>query len=250
MAEVKLTWIGHGSFMAEWGNKRVFMDPWITDNPNCKLKLEDIKKADACLVTHGHNDHLGNAFEICKQTGATLIASPEICLYGNQRGIEWDKGSYALNTGGSWRGDGYTVFMTWAAHTSDILGEEFQKTGTIEAGSGCAGYVLDIDNGATVYFSGDSDVFGDMAIIRELYAPNVAIVSCGGRFTMTYKGGAMAASLLGADYFIPMHFNTFPFNQLDRDKLEAAMKVRAPHCKLVRIEPMQSFTCPVCSCKA
>ncbi|MFA6472644.1 MAG: metal-dependent hydrolase [Candidatus Latescibacterota bacterium] len=248
MADVKVTWLGHGSMMASWDNKVVFMDPFF-GNPNCKMKMEDVKTATAVLVTHGHNDHIGNSFEICKKTGATLICSPEIGIYADSKGIKWDIGSYPMNAGGSWRGDGFTVYVTQAQHSSDILGEEYDKSGTILPGSGCYGYVLDIDGGATIYFSGDTDVFGDMAIIRELYAPNVGIVSCGGRFTMTYAGGALAASLLGVDYFIPMHFNTFAFNQLDRDKLESAMKVRAPHCKLVRIEPMQSFTCPVCSCK-
>ena len=243
MAKTKITWFGHGSMMAEWDDKIVYMDPWIVDNPKCDLKLEDIKKATAVLVTHGHNDHLGNAFEICKQTGGILICSPEIALYANQKGLEWDKDSYALNTGGSWAGDGFTVTMTQAAHTSDILGEEFQKSGTIEAGSGCAGFIIDIDDGPTIYFSGDTDVFGDMALIKEMFAPDVALVSCGGRFTMTYKGAAIAADLLAPKYFIPMHFNTFPFNEMDRDKLEAEMATRAPKVKLVRIDQMESFEC-------
>jgi L-ascorbate metabolism protein UlaG (beta-lactamase superfamily) len=243
MADVKLTWLGHGSFKAEWDDKVVFMDVFL-DNPNCTQNIDDIDKATACLVTHGHDDHLGTALPICKKTGATLIGSPEIALYANTKGIKWDEGSYALNNGGCYKGDGFLVYATHAEHTSDILGEEFQKNGTIDPGSGCYGYILDVDDGPTIYFSGDSDVFGDMSIIRELYAPDVAIMSCGGRFTATYRGGALAASLLGVDYFIPMHFNTFPFNPLDRDQLEAAMKVRAPRCKLVRMEPMDSWDCP------
>ena len=184
MVKPKITWIGHGSMMAEWDDKVIFMDPWIKDNPKCELKLEDIKKASAVLVTHGHNDHLGDSFQICKQTGAMLLCSPEIGLYADSKGLKWDEASYSLNTGGTWSGDGYMVAMTQAAHTSDILGEEFQKDGTIEPGSGCSGYIIAIDNGPTIYFSGDTDVFGDMAIIRELYAPDVALVSCGARFTM------------------------------------------------------------------
>lgn len=152
MVKPKITWLGHGSMMAEWDDKVIFMDPWIKDNPKCELKLEDIKKASVVLLTHGHNDHIGDSFQICKQTGATLLCSPEIGLYADSKGLKWDEASYPMNTGGTWRGDGYTVAMTQAAHTSDILGEEFQKDGTIEPGSGASGYIIAIDNGNPFIF--------------------------------------------------------------------------------------------------
>ena len=131
--------------------------------------------------------------------------------------------------------------MVHADHTSDILGDEFQRDGTVMPGSGCAGYVLHLGGQGSIYFSGDTGVFSDMALIRELYTPDIAICTVGGKYNMGFREASYAASLIASDYMIPVHHGTFPNQMLDWENLEAEMRVRAPSVELVRLEPGQSF---------
>lgn len=241
MGKAKITWLGHSSFKVEGNGQILYFDPWIEGNPKCPIKLEDIKEATAVCVTHGHDDHIGNSFEIVKQTGAKLVCSPEIGIYADGKGIPYDKGSFAMNIGGSWETEKYTLTMVRADHTSDILGEEFQKDGTVMPGSGSTGYVLTLKDGPVIYYSGDTGVFGDMALIRDLYNPDVALCTVGGKYNMGYREAAYAASLILPDFLIPIHHGTFEDQQLNFDRMESEMKVRAPKVKLVRLEPGQSF---------
>ena len=241
MGKAKVIWLGHASIQVESNGHTIFFDPWIENNPKCSLKLEDIDKATAVCVTHGHDDHIGDSLQIVKQTKAKLICSPEIAVYANHRGIRYDEDSYPLNFGGSWVTDAFTITMVVADHTSEIFGDEFQKDGTVVPGAGAAGYVLSLADGPIIYYSGDTGVFGDMAIIRDLYAPDLAICTVGGKYNMGYREAAYAASLLLPEAFIPIHHGTFPNQMLDLNQLETEMKVRAPKVRLVRLEPGESF---------
>jgi L-ascorbate metabolism protein UlaG (beta-lactamase superfamily) len=242
MQKAKITWLGHASVSVEFGEHVIYFDPWLDDNPACTLKRSDVKKATAICPTHGHIDHLGDSFELVRQTGATLICTPELGFYAESKGLQEGKEVYGLNTGGSWRKDSFTITMVPASHTSEIMGEGW-ISGPIQPGSGAIGYVLSIDDGPTIYFSGDTGVFADMPIIRDLYRPSVAIMTAGGKYNMGYREAAYAAALVLPDYFIPTHYGTFETQQLDLDKLEAEMKIRAPGVKLVRIKPGESFDC-------
>jgi len=243
MASVKLTWLGHASVRAEFKDKTVYFDPWLDDNPACSLKRSDVKKADVICATHGHIDHLGDSIPLVSQTGAILLCSPELGFYADSKGLKEGREVYSLNTGGSWQGEGFSLTMVPASHTSEIMGEGWIAGGPIQPGSGAVGFVLTVDGGPTIYFSGDTGVCADMTIIRDLYRPSVAILTAGGKFNMGYRETAYAASLLWPEYVIPTHYDTFPDQRLDLDKLEAEMKVRAPGVKLIRIKPGQSFNC-------
>ena len=240
MNNAKVTWLGHASASVEFNGHFIYFDPWLDDNPVCPVKRSDVKKASAVCATHGHIDHLGDSFELVRQTGAKLICTPELGFYADSKGLREGEEVYGLNTGGSWRSEGFTITMVPASHTSEIMGEGWIP-GPIQPGSGAIGFILDIDDGATVYFSGDTGVFADMAIIRDLYRPNVAIMTAGGKYNMGYREAAYAASLVLPEYFIPTHYGTFDDQQLDLDKLEAEMKVRAPSVKLVRLKPGEAF---------
>ncbi len=241
MAKTSITWLGHASIKVECNGQIFFFDPWIEDNPKCSLNLSEINRATAVCVTHGHRDHLGNTFEIVKQTGAKLICSPEIGFYFNRKGLDYDKVSYPLNIGGSWNTKTFTITMVSAAHTSDILGDEFLADGTVTPGSGCSGYILDFVDGPCIYYSGDTGVFGDMAIIRDIYRPQVAILSAGGKYNMGVRETAYAAALVLPEYVIPVHYGTYPNQELDLDYLSSEMKVRAPKVQLVSIGPGETF---------
>jgi L-ascorbate metabolism protein UlaG (beta-lactamase superfamily) len=228
MATVKLTWIGHASIIVEGNGRTFFFDPWIQGNPVCKMTLEDVRRADVVCVTHGHDDHLGDSIEIVKKTGAMLICSPEIGIYAHKRGIEYDKGSYPVNVGGGWKSNGFTIHVVNALHTSEILGEEFKKEGTVLPGAGSLGYVLTLDGGPAIYYAGDTGVFGDMAIIRDLYAPEVAVMPVGGKYNMGIREAAYACALIRPRLFLPIHYGTFPTQQMDLNRLIEEVRVRAP----------------------
>jgi L-ascorbate metabolism protein UlaG (beta-lactamase superfamily) len=121
------------------------------------------------------------------------------------------------------------------------MGEEWKKDGTIMPGSGSVGYVIEFKEGPSIYYGGDTGVFGDMSIIRDLYSPDIAILPVGGKYNMGYREAGYAASLIHPKYFIPIHYDTFPNQKLNLNKLLEEIKVRAPHVEVVRWKPGEAF---------
>ena len=234
MCQAKITWLGHASIKLEANGKVLYFDPWIRENPVCPITMDDITEADAICVTHGHNDHLGDSIEMVHKTDAPLICTPEIGFYADKYGIKYDVDSTPLNVGGSWAADAFTLTMVNAVHTSEILGAEFAKDGTVMPGSGAVGYVVEFKDGPVVYYGGDTGVFGDMTIIRDLYSPDVAVLPAGGKYNMGIREAGYAALLVHPKYFIPVHYDTFPNQHLDLDQLEEEIRVRAPRVQMVR----------------
>jgi len=237
MEKARITWLGHASIKVEANGASILFDPWVTDNPASPISLEQIQKADAVCVTHGHVDHIGDSIEIVRRTGAPLICSPEIGYYAERHGIKYDEASVPLNIGGSWNTDRFTITMVSAVHTSEIMGEEWKRDGTVMPGSGSVGYVLAIQEGPSIYYAGDTGVFGDMAIIRDLYHPEVAILPVGGKYNMGVREAGYAVSLLCPQCVVPIHYDTFPNQKLDLARLEEEIRVRSPQVKLVHWKP-------------
>jgi L-ascorbate metabolism protein UlaG (beta-lactamase superfamily) len=242
MKKTIITWLGHASVSVEFNDQAIYFDPWLDDNPVCSMKKRDVAKATAICTSHGHIDHIGDSFDLVRQTGATLICTPELGFYADSQGLKEGKEVYGLNTGGSWMNDDFNITMVPASHTSEIMGEGWIE-GPVQPGSGAVGFILDINDGPTVYFSGDTGVSSEMTIIRDLYRPNVAIMTVGGKYNMGYREAAYAAALLWPECVIPTHYGTFDDQQLDLDQLEAEMKIRAPGVNLVRLKPGESYEC-------
>lgn len=200
---VKLTWLGHATFRMETpGGKTVLVDPWVMGNPLCPEKEKKIKKVDVLLCTHGHFDHIGDAVEIAKQHNPTVVGIFELCTWMEKKGAKKTSG---MNKGGTQTVGDIKVTMVHADHSCGILdGEQI-----IYGGEAC-GFVIEFQNGLKIYHAGDTAVFGDMQIIRELYAPDIALLPIGDHYVMSPREAAYACKLLKPKAVVPMHFGTFP----------------------------------------
>jgi L-ascorbate metabolism protein UlaG (beta-lactamase superfamily) len=198
-----VTWLGHGTFLlTSPGGRRIVVDPWLDGNPSCPPGFASIDEADLLLVTHGHFDHVHDVAAVARSTGATVVGIFELCQWLASKGVEKTAG---MNKGGSQEFFGIRVTMVDARHSSS-----FTDDGVITYLGEAAGYVLRFENGLTVYFAGDTALFGDMRLIHELYRPTVAFLPIGDLFTMDPWAAAKACELLGVKTVIPMHYGTFP----------------------------------------
>jgi L-ascorbate metabolism protein UlaG (beta-lactamase superfamily) len=220
--ETKLKWFGHSAFSIITPNGKVLLiDPWLRNPANPEAKdgkdpLAVITRADYILLTHGHRDHVGDAAELARKTGAILVCNPE--LAGNLVKLADFPGKQAetdaiMGIGGEIEiADGeVTVAMTPAVHSSSVFNPKAGPNEPERAyGGNPAGFVIIIKNGPTIYHSGDTAYFKDMETIGESYLLDVALLNIGGHFGMEPRMAAKAAQSLRARVSIPHHFGTFP----------------------------------------
>ncbi len=201
---VQFTWLGHSTFKVETpGGKTVLIDPWVMGNPACPENLKKFDKIDLMLCTHGHFDHIGDAVELAKKHDPVVVGVYELCGWMQTKGV---KQIAPMNVGGSQVvADAIRVTMVPAIHSCGIT----DGNQTIYGGVAC-GFVVEFENGLKIYHAGDTAVFGDMRIIHELYAPEIAFLPIGDHFTMGPREAAYACQMLRPKTVVPMHFGTFP----------------------------------------
>jgi L-ascorbate metabolism protein UlaG (beta-lactamase superfamily) len=201
-----LTWLGHGSFRVDSvAGKRVYVDPWLKGNPACPETEWEPERVDVIAVTHGHFDHVGDVVALADRFAPVTLAQYEVAEWLKTQGVDIPDDRPGMGKGGTVKVDGLAFTMTHAVHSSGIVTD----AGMVYGGE-AAGYVLTLEDGQALYFAGDTTVFSDMALIGELYQPDVAILPIGDYLTMGPREAALALSLLGAQRCVPGHFGTIP----------------------------------------
>lgn len=214
-----IRWLGHAAFELQLDGKIIYIDPWIS-NPKSPVKISDITKANYIFVTHEHGDHMGESIEIAKKTGATFVSVYEISSKAQEAGV---KKVIGANMGGPIRLDNLTAYIVPAFHTG-------LPTGIVIKG-----------RETTIYHAGDTAVFGDMALIRELYSPSIVLLPIGGHFTMGIREATKAIELLKPNVVIPMHYNTFPMIKADPTELLNLVKEKNLPTRVVILNPGDKY---------
>ena len=228
MAGNSIKWLGHSCFQIVTSKGKVLViDPWITGNPVCPIQIDDLVKVNIVLVTHDHFDHIADAAVISKKTGAVLVGFPETVgkLKTGHALPEGNVvfGGIGMNIGGTTSIEGVSITMTQAFHSS--------QTGMP------GGYIIRLEDGITVYHSGDTGIFASMKLLGELYPLDLAMLPIGSCFTMDSFQAVQALKLLNPKRAMPMHYKTFPILEQDASRFVAQAKKEAPGVEIVVLKP-------------
>ena len=213
-----IQWFGQSAFkITSPAGKVILIDPFITKNPKTPDELKDLSKigkVDLILVTHGHGDHVGDSVALAEQTGAKVALNADMGRTFFALGWLKMEQMIRFNKSGPIKpiGEDITITMVRAEHSSEVrhvdatTGEE-----AMHPGGEPAGYIIELENGFTIYHAGDTGVFADMKFIADFYQPDLALLPIGGHFTMDPAHAAFAVKeLLKTPTVVPMHYGTFP----------------------------------------
>jgi L-ascorbate metabolism protein UlaG (beta-lactamase superfamily) len=217
---MQLTWLGHSCVLLS-GSRKILIDPFIEGGSVAGTE------ADIVAITHGHDDHMGEAVTLNKKT----VAITEIAKYLKKKGLAAE----GMNIGGTMIVDGVSFTMTLALHSTFI-----EEAGLGFAGGAAAGFVIGMD-GVQVYHAGDTGLFSDMKLIGELYHPDVALLPIGGRYTMGVAEAMIAANFIGAKTVIPIHYNTWEKITADPIALKKAVE-RTTDIRVKILRPGESIS--------
>lgn len=220
---MEISYHGHSVVRVKTATHTILIDPFITGNELCDLDPNEVE-ADVILLTHGHNDHVGDTVEIAKRTGALVVALNELAVYLASKGIE----THPMNIGGAYDFDFGRVKYTQAFHGSSYEEED----GTFIY-TGMPGGILLTVEGKTLYHLGDTALFSDLKMIGELNDIDVAFIPIGDNFTMGPDDALIAADWVNAKIVVPVHYNTFPIIKQDPD--DFAAKVRTGEGRALKV---------------
>lgn len=232
MSTLRITRLGHGGVLYRSpADKWLWVDRW-TGAPNYADAYRAAEQVDVVAPTHGHFDHVGNdaadLVELAKD-GAMVVGSHELSIYLASRGVE----AIGMNTGGTVEAAGIKLRMFHAEHTGGVTITSAGPDVTRDIG--CWGWLLEFEDGTRVYHTGDTDLFGDMALVRE-WGATIAVLPIGGHYTMGPEGAARAIALSGVTTVIPVHYATFPILAGTPAQLAALTAA-----KVVELEPGETW---------
>ncbi len=229
---LRITWCGHATFRFQSGGQQLYIDPYLKDNPACPAAEKAAQAAQGALLTHGHFDHVGDALAVARQ-GATMVGMNELAQWLGTQKIP-EKQLIGMNKGGTVELAGAKATMVHALHSAGI-----SDHGQTVYGGEAAGFVMEFPQGLRIYHAGDTDVFGDMGLIRELHQPQLALLPIGGHFTMDPRRAALACKLLGVKYVVPMHYGTWPVLKGTPEELK--QHLAGSGCEVVVMKPGQTL---------
>jgi L-ascorbate metabolism protein UlaG (beta-lactamase superfamily) len=228
----KLTWHGHANFQITTPNISIIIDPWFEGNPSAQSSSKDIANPDLVLVTHDHDDHTGQAVEICQQTGAHVLAVVETAQKLAQQGVPENQvvNGIGANIGGTIDFKGTKITMVQAEHSS--------LSGTP------VGFIITLEDGYCLYHAGDTGIFSSMELFGQLYNIDLAILPTGGIFTMDPRQAALACRLLKCKAVVPMHWGSFPILEQNTKNFEKELDRINPDISLFAMNPGEEIELP------
>ena len=220
---MEISYLGHSCFKIVINGKHLIFDPFISPNELASEIPVQSLEADYVLLTHAHQDHMADAEEICKNTGATLVSNFEIVSWFQKKGVEK---AHPMNHGGSKRFEFGTVKMVNAIHSSSFPDGSY--------GGNPAGFVVESDD-KTFYYAGDTALTYDMKLIKEEFKVDFAFMPIGDNFTMNIRDAIKAADFAGTSKIIPMHYDTFPYIKIDHDEVTQIAREKGIELLLMKI---------------
>lgn len=217
---VKIIYHGHSFIEITDKNNKIYIDPFIEGNPKCDISLNEAK-CNFIILTHGHDDHLGNTIEIAKAHDALVIGMVELTDYVWSKGVK----SHGMNLGGSYNFPFGRVKLTLAHHSSSYQGGIY--TGNP------AGLILNIGD-KTIYHAGDTALFYDMKLIGEMNKIDLAFLPIGDNYTMGVDDAVKAAEFLNAEMIVPIHYNTFDLIKADDNDFKRKIESIGKKCVLMK----------------
>ncbi|MDX5418051.1 MAG: metal-dependent hydrolase [Hymenobacteraceae bacterium] len=220
---MEITYYGQSCFLFRIGEHKVLFDPFISPNELAShINVDDIK-ADYILLSHGHQDHVHDAERIAKNSGSTIVATFEITNWFGNKGVEK---VHPMNTGGKVTLPFGTVKMVNAIHSSSLPDGSY-------AGS-AAGFVVETED-KTFYYAGDTALTYDMKLIPEQFDLDFALLPIGDNFTMDIHDAMIAADFVQVDKVIGMHFDTFPYIEIDKEEVQEVAEMADKELILMEI---------------
>jgi L-ascorbate metabolism protein UlaG (beta-lactamase superfamily) len=221
---MNLTYYGHSCFSVIIKGKILLFDPFITYNELANTVIDvDSIKADYILVSHGHADHIADCVRIATQTGAKVITNFEIHEWLNKQEVA---NTHPMNIGGKWNFDAFTVKCTVAQHSSGLPDGSY--------GGNPMGFIISSDEG-NFYYSGDTAITLDMQLIPKWAKLNFAVLPIGDNFTMDATDATACAAMIECKTIVGVHYDTFGFIKIDKEKAVKIFSAKSIDLKLVKI---------------